>query len=159
MRLAGIQRDSITNGVGVRDVFFVQGCPHHCKGCHNPETWNFSGGEEVPWKDVMKILSNSENNVTLSGGEPLLCKDLQDFLRICKCLGKDVWLYTGYQYEDFHARFWWDLFQLGVSVVVDGKFEENKRDPDLLFRGSSNQRLIDLKATLLGGCVVEWVSE
>lgn len=159
MRLAGIQRDSITNGVGIRDVFFTQGCPHKCKGCHNPETWSFDGGEDVSWKEIMKILVNSDNNVTLSGGEPILADDLYNFLRICKTLGKDVWLYTGYTYEELSPAFWFKLFDLGVSVVVDGKFEEDKRDPDLLFRGSSNQRLIDLKETVYRGVVVEWNNE
>ena len=158
MQIAGILKNSVVNGEGIRDVVFVQGCPHHCKGCHNPHTWNPEGGRHMSVWEVFKELEDSPNNVTISGGEPL------NQFHSVECLihyfhlgqGKTIWLYTGYQFEEISRSNWLRLLYVGVEVVVDGRFEEDKKDLTLQFRGSSNQRLIDLRKTLDQGQVVLW---
>jgi anaerobic ribonucleoside-triphosphate reductase activating protein len=157
MRIAGIVRDSIVDGSGVRDVVFFQGCPHHCKGCHNPQTWNFDAGTEMTVGEIVESLSTSSNNVTISGGEPLM--QHEDVIELVYQLGKQgktCWLYTGFSYESFNWRMWWQLCVSGLTVVVDGDFKQDKKDSTLLFRGSSNQRIIDLEKTLRSNEVVLW---
>jgi anaerobic ribonucleoside-triphosphate reductase activating protein len=158
MRIAGIVRDSIVNGVGIRDVIFTQGCPHHCEGCHNSQTWDFNDGAEVTLTYLLEELSNSSNNVTISGGEPL--SQFSELIPLIKLIhrkqNKTVWLYTGHKYEHLSEFFWKHLAEIGVEVVVDGKYEKDKKDTTLLFRGSSNQRLIDLPKSIKENRVVLW---
>ena len=158
MQLAGIVRDSIVDGVGIRDVIFLQGCSHHCKGCHNPKTWNTEAGEIVTSYEAAQRLHDRSNDVTISGGEPL--DQFNSLLSLAKCLlndfGKHSWLYTGYKYENISPYIWSKLAEYGVTVVVDGRYEEDKKDPSLLFRGSSNQRLIDLPKTVKEGKIILW---
>lgn len=158
MRIAGIVRDSIVDGVGIRDVVFVQGCPHHCKGCHNPNTWNREGGTSMTIHQIRDQLIDSDNDVTISGGEPL--SQLDELIYLTEQLhyrdGKRFWLYTGFTFEEIPLATWRTLWINGVDVVVDGKFIEDKKDSNLLFRGSSNQRLIDLPKSVKAGYVVEW---
>lgn len=158
MQIAGIIMNSVVNGEGIRDVVFVQGCPHHCKGCHNPHTWNHDGGKHMYMVDVLKELRDSPNHVTISGGEPLtqLPKVSCLIYYLNQQQGKSTWLYTGYRFEEINQIVWKRLLHCGVVVVVDGRFEEDKKDLTLQFRGSSNQRLIDLKKTLDQGQVVLW---
>ena len=156
MRIAGIIKNSVVKGVGIRDVLFLQGCEHHCKGCHNPETWNKEGGEEVNVKDLWDKFKGSQN-MTISGGEPLLqYNELLRFMWGMEHLyDTKFWLYTGYKFEDIP---YFRLCQLAnyVDVIVDGRFEEDKKDLKLRFRGSSNQRIIDLKETLIRNKIVLW---
>lgn len=150
-------KNSVVNGIGVRDVIFFQGCEHRCKGCHNPHTWNRNGGEERTIDDVLAELSESNNNVTISGGEPLLqFEDLIHLItKIRREQNKTIWLYTGYKYEDLPFYIKWMLSHY-VDVLVDGAFEEDKKDLSLPFRGSSNQRLIHLPKSV-GLCeLIEW---
>lgn len=162
MRVAGIQRDSITNGIGVRDVIFLQGCPHGCDGCHNRETWNLLGGTEYETIfDQMKLadtLEDSSNHITISGGEPLIQWDeLKFVLYYIKVFQqKNFWVYTGYTYEQIPPEMFREMVTAGVQVLVDGKFEMYNRDPELRFRGSSNQRLIDVPKTYETGEIVLW---
>ena len=158
LRVAGTISNSVVNGVGIRDVIFLQGCSHHCKGCHNPETWSFDDGTEIGITALYKQFLNSDNNLTISGGEPLLQLDeLYQLLYLFYLnTNKKVWLYTGYEFEDIPIEIWSKLNKLGVEVVVDGKFEIDKKDLTLQFRGSSNQRLIDLNETLKIGSIVFW---
>lgn len=157
MRIAGLIKNSVVNGVGIRDVIFTQGCSHHCKGCHNPHTWNSKGGEEVTAKEIADQLKNSNNNVTISGGEPLeQIQEVTELLSELHKQGKDAWLYTGYTFENIGMGIWLILYANGVTVVVDGTFQEDKKDLTLQFRGSSNQRLIDLEKSLKAGHVVLW---
>lgn len=158
MKVAGIIRDSIVDGEGLRDVVFLQGCCHHCPGCHNPQTWDASGGRKMtPWY-VADELSGSTNDVTISGGEPLLqLTELYDLLSILHCYQcKNIWLYTGFTFEQIAIEEWKQLSRY-IDVVVDGRFELDKRDKSLLFRGSSNQRLIDLKKSVEGNGIVEYL--
>ena len=143
MRIAGIQRDSITNGIGVRDVIFLQGCSHKCRGCQNPQTWDYNGGEHRFVGDVVKELSDSSNNVTISGGEPL--NQYASLVSLCKQLnkqGKSIWVYTGHTVDPTKPIY--SVLAEYVDVIVDGRFVLELKDSNLLFRGSSNQRLIDL---------------
>ena len=158
MRIAGIIKNSVVNGVGIRDVIFTQGCVHKCKECHNPETWDFNGGVEYGVLKLYHLFENSNNNLTISGGEPMFqLVELLQLLRIFhRNTNKTVWIYTGYEFSDISFETWEMLANLNVEVVVDGKFEVDKKDLTLEFRGSSNQRIIDLKKTVEYGEVILW---
>lgn len=165
LRLAGVVRESITDGPGLRFTVFCQGCPHECPKCHNVDTWNFDAGKDVA---VDKIIAEIEKNpllqgVTFSGGEPFCQAEgfsaLADGLRASdKCRQMDIMVYTGYRYEELvemseentKIR---ELMEK-IDILVDGKFEDSKRDISLRFRGSSNQRIIDMKSTLEKGEIV-----
>lgn len=147
MRIADIKYPDVANGKGVRVSIFVQGCNRHCKGCFNEETWDFKGGRSFTDRDREKIfeyLSYSwVSGLSVLGGEPLEQDiTLADFLAEVKSKfpGKDIWMWTGYKYEEVKDR----TILKYVDVLVDGAFEEDKKDLDLLFRGSSNQRIINL---------------
>lgn len=157
MKVAGIIKNSVVNGVGVRDTLFLQGCKHGCKGCHNPKTWNPQGGEEISIRNLVLEFSGSENQMTISGGEPLLqYLDLVELMWVLNTYhNKRFWLYTGYTYEQI-APSWLEELANYVDVLVDGKFEIDKKDLTLPFRGSSNQRLIDLPKSVAKGEVVLW---
>lgn len=155
MRIAGIVRDSIVDGTGVRDVVFFQGCGKRCKGCHNPDTWDYQGGCHRFLGDVVNELAESSNDVTISGGEPL--DQFDDLLELCRQLksqGKNIWVYTG-NIVDPTKKIYLQLSQY-VDVIVDGRFVEDKKDCNLLFRGSSNQRLINLPLSVILGEIIEW---
>ncbi len=155
MRIAGIVRDSIVNGEGVRDVVFFQGCGKRCKGCHNPETWDYMGGCHRFLGDVVKELAESSNNVTMSGGEPL--DQIEDLVELCKQLkaqGKNIWVYTGNVVNP--TKLTYMVLAQYVDVIVDGRFVEELKDPSLRFRGSSNQRIIDLPKSVKEERIVLW---
>lgn len=155
MRIAGIVRDSIVDGTGIRDVVFFQGCAKKCPGCHNPDTWDYMGGCHRFIGDVVEELSDSSNDVTISGGEPI--DQFEDLLELCRQLreaGKRIWVYTG-NVVDPTKRIYQRLAEY-VDVIVDGRFVEDKKDCNLLFRGSSNQRLINLPLSVVLGEIIEW---
>lgn len=155
MRIAGIVRDSIVDGVGVRDVVFFQGCGKRCKGCHNPDTWDYNGGCHRFLGDVVNELADSSNDVTISGGEPL--DQFDDLLELCRMLseaGKSIWVYTGNVVDP--TKLIYAQLARYVDVIVDGRFVEDKKDCNLLFRGSSNQRLINLPLSVALGEIIEW---
>ena len=153
-----IQYDSVVDGAGLRMVIWTQGCPHHCKNCHNPQTWDFDGGFI---KDTAKLIEDLKkgfyhDGLTLSGGEPLhQPKPLLEIVRAAKAMGLNVWCYTGYVYENIS-----DPDQLAlireVDVLVDGPFIEDLKSMDALYRGSTNQRLIDIPKTIKAGKVILW---
>lgn len=155
MRIAGIVRDSIVDGEGIRDVVFFQGCNHQCEGCHNPDTWKLGGGYQTNVATIIQELSNSSNDVTISGGEPFL--QYRDLVRLCRQLsevGKSIWLYTGRTVNLGNPVY--HVLSQYVDVIVDGKFVEKLKDSDLLFRGSSNQRIIDLPKSVDHGEIILW---
>lgn len=161
MRLAGINSESVVDGDGIRMTIFGQGCPHHCEGCHNPSTWDFDGGEETSIESVVaKVKENPLlSGVTFSGGEPFV--HAHDFYEIAKAvhnMGLDVWSYSGYTLEELQklSETNSDIknFLNEIDVLVDGKFILAKRDLSLRFRGSSNQRVIDMKATKEKGEII-----
>ena len=162
MRIAGTVQDSIVDGPGLRFAVFTQGCVHNCEGCHNPETHDISGGEE---KSVDEIISDMRKNpltdgITLSGGEPFLqARNCAALAIAAKSDGLNVWAYSGWTYEQLCGMAQDDadinaLLSL-IDVLVDGRFEEAKRSLGLRFRGSSNQRLIDMNETRRTGAVAE----
>lgn len=147
LKIAGIVDDSIVDGEGIRLTIFTQGCPHHCHGCHNPQTWSFSGGHEIDTEEIIeKVIANPLlSGVTFSGGEPFLqSAPLAEIAREVHALGLNVWSYTGFTLEQLERRT--DAHQLlnEVDMLVDGPYVEALRDLTLKFRGSSNQRIINL---------------
>ena len=152
IRIAGIVEDSNVDGRGIRMAVFVQGCPHHCPGCHNPQTHDFAGGT---LDDTDRIFEAFRENplyrgITFSGGEPFCQpKPLKAFADRVHGIKKDVTVYTGWTYEALCAMHDPDVDALlsVCDVLVDGPFIEAQRDPELLFRGSANQRLIDMNRT------------
>ena len=160
MRLAGIIEESVVDGPGVRFVVFAQGCFHHCRGCHNPETWDPQGGKEMTVKEVVKMIRKKQKKIrgiTLSGGDPFLqAEEMAALAREAKKLGLDVVTYTGYVYEELlaldlaGAR---DLLDAS-DILVDGPFMLEYKDISLPFRGSRNQRVINLAETRKNGRVV-----
>jgi anaerobic ribonucleoside-triphosphate reductase activating protein len=164
LRLAGLNLESISDGPGLRMTIFLQGCPHHCPGCHNPETWALDGGEIMNTADFLAGLSPSPlvSGVTLSGGEPFhqaaAAVEIANWARL---RGYSVWTYSGYSWEQLFASTDQAVQKLLQSseVLVDGPFRADQRDLSLAFRGSRNQRLIDTAASLKSGHVVEWLPD
>ena len=148
IRIAGVVRESIVDGPGFRFVVFCQGCPHGCPGCHNPQSWDFKGGQEMSVQELLDIIKDDEfANVTFSGGDPLYQVEAFTELarRIKEETGKTIWCYTGFTYEEILADVRLSMILPYLDVLVDGPFIEALRDPDLSFRGSSNQRIIQLR--------------
>ena len=161
MRIANWISDSIVDGPGLRLTVFTQGCPHRCPGCHNPETWDPAGGREVPLEELEALLAADPllQGLTLSGGEPFLqAGDCASLARRARRRGLDVWTYTGYRYEDLAeaGRADWEALLAATDVLVDGPFLQAQKSYAALFRGSANQRLIDLRQTRAAGQVVLW---
>ncbi len=158
---ADLQTDSIVDGPGLRAVLWTQGCNHHCKGCQNPQTWDFNGGGLVPIKDVCDAIDELEyqTGLTISGGDPMYqpeaCLEVAKYARK---KGLNIWVYTGFTYEELlklsESKPVYKDFLKEIDVLVDGRFILKERDLSLLFRGSRNQRLIDMKKTLESGEVV-----
>lgn len=143
----------VANGPGCRVVLWVAGCSHHCKGCHNPNTWNPNEG--MPFDDkamnelIKKVGIDYIDGITLSGGDPLFQNNIDKITEICHTLkemfpNKTIWCYTGYTFEDVKN---YEVMKY-IDVLVDGPFILEQKDMRLLFRGSSNQRLIDVPRTL-----------
>lgn len=161
LRIAGTVGDSIVDGPGLRLTVFVQGCPHRCPGCHNPHTHDFAGGRDATVEELIDEYRENPllRGATLSGGEPFCqAEALTAFAKLVHEEGGDVFCYTGYTIEEL-----WGMGDpavdglLGeVDVLVDGRFELEQRDLTLLFRGSANQRLIDMRKTRERGEVVLW---
>lgn len=161
IRIAGITEDSIVDGPGLRLTVFVQGCPHHCPGCHNPETWDQFGGRYMDTQEIIKKMDSNPllDGITLSGGEPLLQQKACTVLaKAAHELGLNVWCYTGYTWEVIdHVLGYGDLPILDhIDVLVDGPYIESQRTLELPWRGSKNQRLIDVQESLRQGKAVEY---
>lgn len=152
IRLAShLQPDSIVDGNGIRTVLWTQGCGHKCKGCHNLSTHDFKGGFVADTKILKKQLTKfkGQDGITLSGGDPfyqpLECLEIAAFAH---SINLNVWAYTGFMYEDIIKNPNMAKLLEEVDILVDGKFVEEKASLDLLFKGSSNQRIIDVKKSL-----------
>ena len=151
IRISGIARDSIVDGEGIRLTVFTQGCPRRCPGCHNPETQPLVGGRTTTVGAVVAELDENPllTGLTLSGGEPFLQPGaLLPLARAAHARGLDVWSYTGFTLEELRAQGDADVDALldELDVLVDGDYREELRDLTLHFRGSRNQRVIDLAA-------------
>lgn len=149
MKIMNIIQDSIVDGEGLRTVIFFAGCSHFCKGCHNPSSWNINNGVEVSLEEILKeVKKNPLNDVTFSGGDPIYqAKELVKLAKEIKKLGKNIWCYTGYTIEELRSINNKDINELleTIDVLVDGRFEIDKLDLSIPFRGSTNQRIIYLK--------------
>ncbi len=161
MRIANTIQDSIVDGPGLRFTVFTQGCTHNCPGCHNPKTHDLSGGTEVTVEELAQRMQSNPATVglTLSGGDPVLqARACAELARIAHEQGRDVWTYTGFTYEHLIKEGDPDRLALleQTDVLVDGPFVEELKSYAALFRGSSNQRLIDMNQTRRQGKVVLW---
>ena len=161
MRIANTVSDSIVDGPGLRFTVFTQGCPHHCPGCHNPDTHDPAGGREVTVAELARrMMSNPlTDGLTLSGGEPFLqTEDCAALARLARERGLNVWTYTGYTYERLLEGELPGALALleQTDVLVDGPFLLAEKSYEALFRGSANQRLIDVKKSRAAGRVVLW---
>lgn len=154
MRLADYTPNSSVDGIGIRQVFWTQGCPHHCKGCHNPQTWEYKQGTYYTPREIVSMALQSPYNVTFSGGDPFI--QAEDLREICAILerSKTIWVYTGYTWEQLLENEQMKSVLEHIDVLVDGRFVEGLRDTSLVFRGSSNQRIIDVRKSLEAGEVV-----
>jgi anaerobic ribonucleoside-triphosphate reductase activating protein len=152
INIAGFYEESTSNGKGWRSVLFISGCPHHCEGCHNPQTWDENYGEPFDPEYYLDIIKKNKiiEGVTLSGGEPLTvehARELLPFVRKVKDLGLNIWVYSGFTHlelllrGDYATR---EILNLS-DVLVDGRYMKGLRDSSRPFVGSSNQRIIDLK--------------
>ena len=163
LRIAGIMRESIVDGPGIRFAIFCQGCPHDCPGCHNPETHDFGGGTEVGIEKILAAIDEDPilKGVTFSGGEPTCqAEGFAALGRAIKERGLDITMFSGYTYEQLLERAknepaLQELLDL-TDLLIDGPYVKAQRDLTLQFRGSRNQRLIDMKATRQEGKVVLW---
>ena len=171
MYYSEIKECDVANGPGVRVTLFVSGCTHHCKGCFNEMTWDFQYGREFEKEDAENIIKLLEPpyiaGLTLLGGEPLEYRNQQGLLPLLRMVketypGKTIWCYTGYLYDrdilDNFCGKWEETKELlsYLDVIVDGEFVEAKKDISLRFRGSSNQRIIDVKKSRETGGIVLW---
>lgn len=146
VRILDIIRGTTVDGPGFRTSVYLAGCRHQCPGCHNPQSWDFDSGTEMDIADVMEIVREEDFDVTLSGGDPLYQPQaVQELIRRCGEAGHSVWIYTGFTYEQILANPVLSHAIEGAEAIVDGPFIQELYDPDLLFRGSSNQRIIRLK--------------
>lgn len=159
-----IEKTSIANGPGVRVTLWVSGCTCHCMGCQNPQTWDFNSGklfDENAKQELFEALSKSWiQGITFSGGHPLENENITDVYNLCKEIKekfptKDIWLYTGYVFEDIHSY----LIIKYIDVLVDGPFIESQKDLTLKWRGSSNQRVIDVQQTIQQNKIILYEGE
>ena len=170
MYYGAIKKCDIANGVGVRTVLFVSGCTHHCKGCFQPETWNFDYGERYTKETEDEIIESLKpdyvDGITLLGGEPFEPENQRELVKLLRRIKKElpkktVWSFSGYTYEELtgDSRAVCEVTNEMLSmldVLVDGEFIEAKRNISLRFRGSENQRLIDMNKTRKEGKIVLW---
>lgn len=172
MNYAAIKSYDIANGPGVRVSLFVSGCTHHCPGCFNPETWDFDYGEKYTEEIKEKVLEllrpDYISGLTILGGEPMEPKnmlDVADLISTAKRLypDKTIWLYSGYTFEELDSPTKLAMTNIikenilrRLDILVDGPFIETQKDIGLLFRGSANQRIIDMPKTRAAGKIVLW---
>lgn len=157
--LLDIIEDTVVDGPGFRVSVYAAGCSHHCSGCHNPQSWNLRNGHPVPLDYIIaKITNNPFSNVTFSGGDPLF--QVEGFTQLAQRLksitSKNIWCYTGFRYEEIINSKRLSQILPYIDVLVDGRFDPAKRKEGLLFRGSSNQRLINVPASLRSEKVILW---
>ena len=154
IRLAAeLQPDSIVDGSGIRTVIWTQDWSHNCLHCHNPETHNFNGGKLFDVEEVLKKISliEGQDGVTFSGGDPMFQPKACAYLaKRIKQLGLNIWCYTGFLYEQLIESNNKDIYEFlsNIDVLIDGKFDYTKKSLDAKFRGSTNQRIIDVQSSL-----------
>ncbi len=162
LELSGIVSDSIVDGPGIRTAIFSQGCPHHCPGCHNPETWEFGCGALIPAEAVVEIVRSNPlcRGVTFSGGEPFAqAAEFAELAAMLKEKGYEVASYSGYTFEELLNGTDDQKLLLGtIDVLIDGRFVLAKKSLEVPFRGSTNQRILDARRSLAEGKAVPTTS-
>ena len=151
LSIIDIIEDTTVDGPGFRTAIYAAGCPNKCPGCHNPESWDIHKGKIVRTEEIVdKVLADEFANVTFSGGDPMF--QPEGFTEVAKAIKeksqKTIWCYTGYKFEDLIKNPAQAALLSYIDVLVDGRYKQTLRDESLLFRGSSNQRLIDVQASL-----------
>ncbi|MGL6107704.1 anaerobic ribonucleoside-triphosphate reductase activating protein [Romboutsia sp.] len=152
MRISKIKDNDIANGQGIVMSLWTQGCPHHCKGCFNPETWDFNSGREFKQEDLNYIIENIDKNnikrnLSILGGEPLCSQNIDGVVDLCRRFkeiypNKKIYVWTGYILENLNEA--QNQILKYIDVLVDGKFEEDRKDLSLVMRGSNNQKIINV---------------
>lgn len=159
MRVLDILPGTSVDGPGMRTSVYFAGCTLHCEGCHNPQSWDPAGGREMTADELFAILSAEGFDVTFTGGDPMLqAAELAPLAARLKSEGYGVWCYTGRLYSDCEADETMRSLLDNIDVLVDGPYIAALRNRSLLFRGSSNQRLVDVATSRAEGKVVEWSS-
>lgn len=148
----------MVDGPGFRTAIYCAGCRHQCEGCHNPQSWDFEGGHAMTTEDIMRVIeADPYANVTFSGGDPMY--QPEGFTELARAIKertkKTIWCYTGFTFEALVNNPRQRALLEQIDVLVDGPFVKSKRDESLIFRGSSNQRLVNVPASLREGHVVE----
>lgn len=156
LRVINIAEGTCVDGPGLRTSIYFSGCSHHCEGCHNPQSWDINVGKETSIEQIIKVVEYNGFPVTFSGGDPLCQVEGVTILaqEIKKSLGKNIWCYTGYRWEDIVDNPKYRPLLETIDVLVDSPFILAKRDISLRFRGSDNQRFIDVQASLQQGKMV-----
>ena len=158
IRVLDIIEDTMVDGPGFRTSIYCAGCRHKCPGCHNPQSWAFEQGREMSIEEIMRVIeADPFANVTFSGGDPMYqAAEFANLAReIHRRTNKDIWCFTGFTFESLIHPDQRELLE-ELDVLVDGPFIKKLRDPDLLFRGSSNQRLIDVQKSLYASRTILW---
>ena len=165
INFAKIKFFDITNGTGIRTPLFVSGCERHCKGCFNEEAWDKCYGKKFTNKTIETILNSIDNDycagLSILGGDPLEDYNVEEVNNLIKAFrkrfkwGKTIWLWTGYTIEELVNSNKWKVIE-GIDVLVDGPFELNKRNLKLKYKGSSNQRVIDIQKTITFNTLIEF---
>ena len=155
LELSGIVTDSIVDGPGIRTTIFAQGCPHHCSGCHNPETWAFGCGTKIPVEEIAEIAKSNplSRGVTFSGGEPFAqAEGFAELAKLMKAAGFEVASYSGYTFEELLEGTAQQRALLEMlDVLIDGPFLREQKSLEIPFRGSRNQRILDVPKSLTAG--------
>lgn len=162
MNIIKVEEQNVVNGPGLRTVVWISGCEHHCFQCHNPETWSYNLGNEVNEEIIDKIIKVTDHEyisgITFTGGDPFSLRNRVETLDLVERLrkvfpNKSFWMWTGHLFEEISMIPGIECF----DVIVDGKFEIDKKDPSLVWKGSSNQRIIDVKKSLLEKRIVNYM--
>ena len=155
MRVLKIIDGTSVDGPGLRTSIYFAGCSHHCHGCHNPQSWDPASGEEVDIEAILGRIEENDFDVTFSGGDPLYqVEKLTELAKRIKMCSRNIWCYTGYSFEEITNDPKLSAILPYIDVLVDSKFNLDLRDISLRFRGSSNQRIIDVKKSRPGQIVL-----
>ena len=152
IRILDIKYGTSVDGIGLRTSLYCAGCENHCAGCHNPQSWDENGGEAIPIEELFSRIVDADMNVTFTGGDPMFHPE--GFIKLARMIkentDKTIWCYTGYRFEDLLLHpIRRELVEL-CDVIVDGRYIKEEKDISLHFRGSRNQRIIDVKKSLKG---------
>lgn len=151
LRVLDIIAGTSVDGPGLRTSVYFAGCAHHCPGCHNPQSWDFDGGREMTLEEVVEVVEENGFNVTFSGGDPLYqLPGVTELAAELSRRGYTIWCYTGFSFEEVRGNSEARRLLGLIDVMVDGMFVADLRDTSLCFRGSSNQRLVDVRRSMSG---------